>query len=187
MARIQTSGTTGFLTQRTSLGESHELRCFVGGEPGSLAAALHGAAANARYTLMYLRLVGGIQLRQARVSNQSCAIRRFVDECVAQPDGTCQARFDTKDGTCFSEFSVSRQDTQPYGPGTEGFTWSSGHSDLKGLFGFGPDYGDGGYVVCGVEHRGLCLWHVSCMSCERRGLTVRMPGAWRPGTSQPCR
>lgn len=127
---------------------------------------------------MYLRLVGGIQLRQARVSNQSCAIRRFVDECVAQPDGTCQARFDTKDGTCFSEFSVSRQDTQPYGPGTEGFTWSGGHSDLKGLFGFGPDYGDGGCVSLPGR-----AWVFSASRCRTAPTLCH---AEPPGTSRPC-
>ena len=72
------------------------------------------------YVLNYLRLVGGVQLRQERVSNHSCSIRRFTELCREQPDGSCEARFDTKDGTCFSEYSTSRKDTAPYGPGTAG-------------------------------------------------------------------
>jgi hypothetical protein len=90
------------------------------------------------YVLETYRIVGEVRLRQVRVTNTSCNERRFLSlydnssgdqvrlvmlvsvQCVS---GTCiaagvvQYRFDNKDGTCWSEFVESVEDTQPYGPG----------------------------------------------------------------------
>ncbi len=100
------------------------------------------------YVLRYLRLVGGVQLRQARVSRNSCTERRYTDQVLADPvTGSDLPRFDTKDGTCYSEFSVDRQDTEPFGPpgDPERYKWSNGWHNLDGLWGWGASYGDGGY------------------------------------------
>lgn len=67
------------------------------------------------YVLNYLRLVGGVQVRQARVTNHSCFERRATELCVER-NGTCQGRFDTKSGTCYAEFSSLTQATEPFGP-----------------------------------------------------------------------
>ncbi|CAE7315498.1 pkd2 [Symbiodinium sp. KB8] len=101
------------------------------------------------YILNYLRLVGGVQLRQARVSDSSCTERRYVDSVLPDPTtGEKLPRFDTKDETCYAEFSIARQDTSPFGPnGTAKYFWSDGWHSLDGLYGWGPSYGDGGYVV----------------------------------------
>lgn len=63
------------------------------------------------------RLVGGVQLRQLRVGNQSCFSRRYTE---------FGSRYDTLDGTCFAAFqhpkwynflwTKSTEETQPYGP-----------------------------------------------------------------------
>lgn len=99
--------------------------------------------------LNYLRLVGGVQLRQARVSNHSCTVRRLVDSVACHNNSVTGFKevcglgmYDTKDETCFSEFSVDRQDTAPFGPPADPtrYKWSDGHSDVFGLFGFGPSY-----------------------------------------------
>lgn len=67
------------------------------------------------YVLEYLRLVGGVQLRQLRMPNNSCLERRVLDECVLR-DGVCEGRYDTKGGVCYAEFMESRQMTTPFGP-----------------------------------------------------------------------
>ena len=100
------------------------------------------------YVLRYLRLVGGVQLRQARVDDNSCTERRYTDQVLADPvTGSDLPRFDTKDGTCFSEFSVDRQDTRPFGPPSDPtrYTWTDNWHDLDGLWGWGAAYGNGGY------------------------------------------
>lgn len=112
------------------------------------------------YVLGYFRLVGGVQLRQLRVSNHSCTERRFVDETAEHINpvtGEVEAlgRFDTPDGTCYAEFTASTQDTEPFGPpeDPDRYTWSDGHHSLDGLFGFGPAYGTGGFVtVLPIDH-----------------------------------
>jgi len=118
------------------------------------------------YVLHNLRLVGGVRFRQLRMPHDSCLERRFVDECVERSwnvttDGQCLngynaaqstccvGRFDTKDGSCYTSFDKDKQDTSPFGPvGNESrYTWSDGQGELVGLFGFGEDYGTGGFSV----------------------------------------
>lgn len=90
------------------------------------------------YTASFLRIVGEIQLRQVRGSNSSCYGRRFVGE---------GDRFDTKDGTCFDYFDAGESETrEPFGPNGM-YTWSGGWSNLGGLYGFGQEYGTGGFVT----------------------------------------
>lgn len=93
----------------------------------------------------HLHVVGGVQLRQARVRNDSCIQRRYVSACVMR-NGKCEGRFDTKDGSCFAEFLDGTQDTEPFGP-NGAYVWTGDNSLLSGLFGFGPSYGHGGYVT----------------------------------------
>ena len=88
------------------------------------------------YVLHYLRLIGGVQLRQARVTNTSCQERRFVDKCIVQKiDGkeVCVPRFDTLDGTCFAEYSAVDPPFPPFGPpGNETkYKYSTGLSDME--------------------------------------------------------
>lgn len=68
------------------------------------------------YILGVLRLVGGVELRQMRVSNSSCSERRYSQ---------FGQRFDTKSGSCYAEFELessvepwikSTEDTNPFGP-----------------------------------------------------------------------
>ena len=96
----------------------------------------------------HLRLVGGVQLRQLRVANDSCSERRFV-HMTAQHNGTALGKYDTRDGSCFDFFSEATEDTLPFGPPGEPAKYShaTGLSTLVGLFGYGPSYGKGGYVV----------------------------------------
>ncbi|KAA0170283.1 hypothetical protein FNF27_02127 [Cafeteria roenbergensis] len=81
------------------------------------------------------RLVGGIQLRQARVRDGTCG------------QATLPAlQFDVPSAKCFGDFSIANQDTRPFGPnGT--YTWSNNNHAMEGLFGYGPSYGTGGYVT----------------------------------------
>lgn len=130
--------------------------------------------------LNYLRLVGGVQLRQARVSNHSCTIRRLVDSVACHNNSVTGFKevcglgmYDTKDETCFSEFSVDRQDTAPFGPPADPtrYKWSDGHSDVFGLFGFGPSYVM--VVCCGVRGHLLvvcCLPLVTPLSVSEQHL-----------------
>jgi len=121
------------------------------------------------YVLGLFRIVGGVRFRQFRVSNQSCTQRRFIENCVVRfrpsqsaclgdretwepaADGVggtcCEGRFDTKGGVCFSEFTESRQDTEPMVRPRRTYTWSDDSNELSGLFGYGPTYGTGGYNV----------------------------------------
>lgn len=120
------------------------------------------------YVLQLFRLVGGLQIRQARVSNSSCLVRRFVDNCVRRKvssrsacrgdqstydpsDSTCcEGRFDTKAGVCYSEFDLAvsdRHDEHPMVRKHHTYTWSPGGSELDGLFGYGQTYGTGGVSV----------------------------------------
>lgn len=68
------------------------------------------------YILGSLRLVGGVELRQMRVSNSSCSERRYTH---------FGERFDTKTGVCYAEFKrgawwtpwlKDTEDTTPFGP-----------------------------------------------------------------------
>jgi len=68
---------------------------------GPLISALYSAKADSAdhhvdYMNSYLRLVGGIQLRQFRVRDNSCVDRRRVQEW--------DSNLDTKDGSCFSRY-----------------------------------------------------------------------------------
>eukprot|EP01029_Cantina_marsupialis_P003827 TRINITY_DN13859_c0_g1_i1.p1 TRINITY_DN13859_c0_g1~~TRINITY_DN13859_c0_g1_i1.p1 ORF type:complete len:852 (-),score=226.48 TRINITY_DN13859_c0_g1_i1:160-2715(-) len=87
-----------------------------------------------------LHLVGKIQVRQLRVDKDSCYLRRFL---------ALGNRFDTKDGSCFDEFASDVNDKTPFGPASdpEKYKYSTGYSSLEGLYGYGPDYGEGGFVV----------------------------------------
>jgi len=67
------------------------------------------------YVANYMRLIGGVQIRQSRVTNSSCFERRVLDECVIR-NGVCEGRFDTKGGWCYAEFSETTQATAPFGP-----------------------------------------------------------------------
>jgi hypothetical protein len=131
------------------------------------------------YMLRYLRLLGGAQLRQVRVTDRSCYERRFTN--IVNSEGL--GKYDTKDGTCYSEFDEKAEQKYSYGPrvyspkgsspmdmypfGTttlpagarqwdnasevfdrsRRYFYSSELSDLEGLYGFGPDYLTGGYVI----------------------------------------
>lgn len=120
-----------------------------------------------QYILGYYRLVGGIRLRQARVTNTSCTSRRLLQLCKDRPDvldqttregvdSSCLGRFDNLDGTCFAEF-VSTTDLISFAPASEAtepferngnvYNWTSGLSQLDGLFGWFQSYGNGGYLV----------------------------------------
>ncbi len=85
------------------------------------------------YILGVYRLVGGVQIRQVRVSNQSCSERRFVSECInTEVNGTveCVPRFDTKGGVCFAEFVTGvTDDRSPFGPNDK-YRWSPNHDEL---------------------------------------------------------
>ena len=100
------------------------------------------------YLGYHLRLVGGAQLRQLRVSNHSCLERRFV-HMTAVHNGQVLGKYDSKDGTCFDFFEESLADTEPFGPpaNPSKYKHTSGLVQVDGLFGFGPSYGTGGYVV----------------------------------------
>jgi hypothetical protein len=62
----------------------------------------------ADYLSTYLRLVGPVRLRQFRVGNGSCVLRRNVEKYGA--------RYDNVDGTCYREFDLSYSDPAPFGP-----------------------------------------------------------------------
>jgi hypothetical protein len=86
----------------------------------------------------YNRIVGPIELRQMRVSNQSCHARRFLEyghrfvvsvRCAAlscpevvEVYAVVGCRYDTKDFTCYAEFRLkdiwddSTEDRAPFGP-----------------------------------------------------------------------
>lgn len=128
------------------------------------------------YVLGLFRVVGGVSFRQLRVSNDSCSVRRFVENCVERckpaqhlcngdqskwrPNVTqceadlgpgaglcCEGRFDTIGGVCYSEFTKTRQDTEPMVRPSRTYYWSGDNSNVEGLFGYGPEYGTGGYVT----------------------------------------
>eukprot|EP00946_MAST-07B_sp_MAST-7B-sp1_P005280 g5280.t1 len=107
------------------------------------------------YVASYLRIVGGIQIRQFRVSNDSCKERRRVDT-------TWGHRLDTKDGSCYNSFGNDKDwkepvswasklgEPEPTGPYAYLYGhW--GHCDSRKCA-FGPlqdevDYGEGGSAV----------------------------------------
>jgi len=76
------------------------------------------------YILGVLRLVGGVELRQMRVSNTSCTERRFAQ---------FGQRFDSKTGECFAGFNLfhwytpwqqSTEATVPFGPPSDPDKWT---------------------------------------------------------------
>ncbi len=71
--------------------------------------------------------MGALQIRQVRVTNQSCQINSYV------PAG--------RYSTCFGEYSEENEDTRPWQGGVTGNTYqyTTGHSLLYGLSGWGPD------------------------------------------------
>ncbi len=97
------------------------------------------ADAEQGYVLGSFRLVGGVEIRQHRVSSESCFERRFLDDCAEGrlPNGTmaCLPRFDMKGKSCYSEFTVDLEDRSPFGPvddhGRPMYQWTDGHSLLK--------------------------------------------------------
>lgn len=105
----------------------------------------------------YMRIVGGVQLRQLRVSNSSCNDWRMLEKCrtvysEALNGSACLPRFDSQDGTCYADFVLDETDDRsPFGPPHDPprYAWSDGYSSLSGLFVWGPlsGYGTGGYVV----------------------------------------
>jgi hypothetical protein len=123
------------------------------------------SAVEQQYVLGYFRLVGGIQLRQVRVTNSSCNARRYVSTCsnvevdpvgqTSRPGSSCIGKFDNMDGTCFAEFrgrslfglQESTEATEPFERNGHWYNWSSQLSPLDGLYGWGNIYGTGGYVV----------------------------------------
>jgi hypothetical protein len=116
-----------------------------------------------QYILMYNRLVGQVQLRQMRVTDNSCAQRRFSDvtsEVVVNLDPIQYAdrpRFDTIDGHCYAEFTPGDEAKEPYGPnGT--WVWTDGHTTLEGLYNYGPNYGTGGYVTYLPRNDSAAAW-----------------------------
>jgi hypothetical protein len=54
-------------------------------------------------------------------------------ECDAASVCLCRVRFDTKDGTCFSEFVRDRQARSPFGPKSAPtrYRWSDDHAELR--------------------------------------------------------
>ena len=101
------------------------------------------------YMNQYLRLVGGVQIRQFRVRNDSCKNRRRTTT-------TWKSKVDTKDGTCFAAYGPEEAD--PIVP-----KWATGEtqnsSTVFGHWGHcGPDgcvtflqdevlYGKKGYYI----------------------------------------
>jgi Polycystin cation channel len=87
--------------------------------------------------LLYVaRRLGGVQLRQMRVRPDSCSGIQQLGENYVSSDGECFGDFD--DGVT--------DDREPFGPGGK-YKWTDGHHNLKGLSGYGPTYGTGGYVT----------------------------------------
>jgi len=122
------------------------------------------------YMLRYLRLVGGVQLRQARVGSTSCTERRYTDQVLSDPvTGSDLPRFDTKDGTCYAEFTVDRQATAPFGPPSDPsrYKWSSGWHNLDGLWGWGASYGEGGYSTVLSLNRTRAVQTIQQMYADR--------------------
>jgi hypothetical protein len=74
-------------------------------------------------------------------------------------------RFDTKAGTCYSEFVRTRQETAPAGPYLDPvtnttkyrYTWTDGHADLQ-CVPRGCGVGDGGWVFGAGCMRLVTLW-----------------------------
>lgn len=105
------------------------------------------------YVSSYLRVVGGVQLRQFRVSNASCVSRRGEEDW--------QDRIDTKDQTCFDTFFLGRlkggeETRQPFGPGGmyKQSTPHDKHARVLGHYAHGMtffadevEYGSSGYPI----------------------------------------
>ena len=107
------------------------------------------------YVASYLRIVGGIQIRQFRVASDSCKERRRVDTNWGH-------RLDTKDGSCYNSFGNDKDwkesmswaekigEPEPEGPHSYLYGhW--GHCDSRKCS-LGPlqdevDYGSGGSAV----------------------------------------
>ena len=73
--------------------------------------------------MMYNRLVGGVQLRQLRVRNDSCVVPAASQRTVLLGDTEIQQAFfftnDTGSGACFERYSWDARDTRVFGPCTE--------------------------------------------------------------------
>jgi hypothetical protein len=77
------------------------------------------------YIRGYDRVVGGIELRQMRVGPDSCKNRRFT---------SLGNRYDTKDGSCYAEFTELTESKKSFGPAGE---WCS-HEPAPSLAGLLP-------------------------------------------------
>jgi len=99
------------------------------------------------YILDSQTIVGTVRLRQARVRPDSCNKNRLVSE-PSVIDGQVLPKFDTRDGTCFAEYSEKTKDTSPIVGRRTGYVYryESGMSQVDGLTGYtGGPYGTGGY------------------------------------------
>ena len=95
------------------------------------------------YTAQTLRVVGGVELRQLRMRNDSCTLRRRVEH------GT---RYDTKAKVCYNRWTNNKGvEKRPFGPRGI-FKYTEGLSRIYGRPGSGKGpwvqyaYGTGGYV-----------------------------------------
>jgi hypothetical protein len=98
---------------------------------GPLMSALYSADPSTEkkyqdYMNSYLRLVGGLQIRQFRVSSNSCYSRRRT--------GVWGDKLDTKDGSCFASYGIQEANrTQP--PWATGVATEQSSSNLIGHWG----------------------------------------------------
>ncbi len=136
------------------------------------------------YTLSYFRLVGQMRLRQVRVGRESCEVRRFADQTARHINpvtgvADSMGRYDTLDGTCFSEWAKDTQETTPftkcaYDPVAQTTTsncttyfFERGQSELNGLFGYHGSYGHGGYTAYLPQDRAGASAVLERMKAER--------------------
>jgi polycystin 2L1 len=81
--------------------------------------------------MQYNKILGGIQLRQARVKNDICHIDKL----------------DNYQGVCYSKFNQLTEDKHNIIKNGKKYAYSEGWSELYGKSGYGGNYGTGGYSV----------------------------------------